>query len=62
MLDLQSPETFRAALEGLQTGVCIVDRDRKINYWNDAAESITGYRRHDVVGRFCGEILVIKAR
>jgi PAS domain S-box-containing protein len=61
MLDLQNPETFRAALEGLQTGVCIVDCDRKINYWNDGAESITGYLRQDVVGRFCGDILLIRS-
>lgn len=61
MLDLQNPETFRGALEGLQTGVCIVDRDRKINYWNDGAESITGYLRQDVVGRFCGDILLIRS-
>ncbi len=61
MLDLQNPETFRAALEGLQTGVCIVDLDRKINYWNDGAETITGYLRQDVVGRFCGDILLIRS-
>ena len=60
MLDLQNAEIFRAALESLQTGVCIVDRDRKISYWNDGAERITGYLRQDVVGRFCGDILLIK--
>lgn len=60
MLDLQNPEIFRAALESLPTGVCIVDRERKINFWNDGAEKITGYLRQDVVGRFCGEILLTK--
>jgi diguanylate cyclase (GGDEF)-like protein/PAS domain S-box-containing protein len=60
MLDLQNAEIFRAALESLQTGVCVVDRDRKIGFWNDGAERITGYLRQDVVGRFCGEILLIK--
>jgi diguanylate cyclase (GGDEF)-like protein/PAS domain S-box-containing protein len=60
MLDLQNAEIFRAALESLQTGVCIVDRNRKIRFWNDGAERITGYLRQDVVGRFCGEILLIK--
>ena len=61
MLDLQNPEIFRAALEGLQTGVCVVDRDRKINFWNEGAEKITGYLRQDVLGRFCGDILLIKS-
>jgi diguanylate cyclase (GGDEF)-like protein/PAS domain S-box-containing protein len=60
MLDLQNAEIFRAALEGLQTGVCVVDRDRKISFWNDGAEKITGYLRQDVLGRFCGDILLIK--
>ena len=60
MLDLQNAEIFCAALESLQTGVCMVDRNRKISFWNDGAERITGYLRQDVVGRFCGEILLIK--
>ncbi|MGD1102676.1 MAG: PAS domain-containing protein [Terriglobia bacterium] len=60
MLDLQNAEIFRAALESLQTGVCMVDRDRKISFWNDGAERITGYLRQDVLGRFCGEILLVK--
>jgi diguanylate cyclase (GGDEF)-like protein/PAS domain S-box-containing protein len=60
MLDLQKPEVFWAVLESLQTGVCIVDRDRKISFWNDGAEKITGYLRQEVVGRFCGEILLVK--
>lgn len=60
MLDLQSAELFRAALDSLQTAVCIVDRERKISFWNDGAEQITGYLRQDVLGHFCGEILLIK--
>ncbi|MFZ0962660.1 MAG: diguanylate cyclase [Terriglobia bacterium] len=59
MLDLQNAETLRAALESLQTGVCMVDQDRKICFWNDGAERITGYLRQDVLGRFCGELLLI---
>jgi diguanylate cyclase (GGDEF)-like protein/PAS domain S-box-containing protein len=60
MLDLQNAEIFRAALESMYSGVCVVDRDRKINFWNSGAERITGYLRQDVLGRFCGEILLIK--
>ena len=60
MLDLQNAEIFRAALESLQTGVCLVDRDRRISFWNEGAERITGYLRQDVLGRFCGEILLVK--
>lgn len=60
MLDLQNADIFRAVLESLQTGVCIVDRERKICFWNDGAEQITGYLRQEVVGRFCGEMLLVK--
>ena len=60
MLDLQNAEIFRAVLESLRTGVCMVDRDRMISLWNDGAEKITGYLRQDVLGRFCGEILLVK--
>jgi PAS domain-containing protein len=38
MLDLENPEVFRAVLESLKMGVCVVDRDRKIAIWNDGAE------------------------
>ena len=60
MLDLENAEVLRAVLESLQTGVCLVDRDRKISFWNDGAERITGYLRQDVLGRFCGGILLVK--
>jgi diguanylate cyclase (GGDEF)-like protein/PAS domain S-box-containing protein len=60
MLDLQNPEVLRAALEGLHTAVCLVDQDRRIRFWNDGAERITGHLRQDVLGRFCGDILLIR--
>ncbi|MFW5842227.1 MAG: diguanylate cyclase [Bacillota bacterium] len=31
----------------------IVDENRKILYWNDACEAITGYTKDDVVGHYC---------
>jgi diguanylate cyclase (GGDEF)-like protein/PAS domain S-box-containing protein len=60
MFDLQNAEIFRTVLESLHTGVCMVDRDRRVSFWNDGAERITGYLRQDVLGRFCGEILLIR--
>lgn len=55
---LESPEVFRAVLESLQTGVYLVDRDRRIAFWNDGAQRITGYLRHEVVGRCCRDSLL----
>ena len=47
------PEVFRAVLESLAIGVCLVDRDRTVFLWNDGAEKITGHLRQDVLGRAC---------
>jgi diguanylate cyclase (GGDEF)-like protein/PAS domain S-box-containing protein len=53
MSEFESPEIFRAALEALETGVYMVDRELRILFWNDGAEKITGYLRQEVVGAFC---------
>ena len=55
MTELQDPHIFRTVLDSLQTGVYLVGCDGKILFWNDGAERITGYRRHDVIGRSCRE-------
>jgi len=55
MSDIENVEVLRAVLDSLLTGVYLVDRDRKIRFWNQGAENITGYRRHDVVGHFSRE-------
>ena len=41
-----------------QDGVCFVDQERRITYWNSGAETLTGYLRHEVVGRRCPESLL----
>jgi diguanylate cyclase (GGDEF)-like protein len=49
----------RALLEQLIEGVCMVDRDHRILYWNGGAERITGYLAHEVVGQFShGDLLM----
>jgi len=34
-------------------GVYIVDKDRKIIFWNSGSESITGYKAEEVVNKYC---------
>ena len=51
-MDLLSP-TLKAILERLNDGVYFVDPQRNIQYWNAAAERITGYKAGQVVGEFC---------
>lgn len=57
--DFDDPEVLRAILESLQTGVYLVDRERRIVLWNAGAERITGYLRQDVLGRFCREDILV---
>lgn len=60
MQQLRDPDVYRAVLEKLQTGVYLIDREQKIQFWNDGAEHLTGYLRQDVVGRFLrANILVL---
>lgn len=49
---------YREALEQLSDGVYFVDRDRRITYWNAAAERLTGFRRDEVVGKRCADGLL----
>jgi diguanylate cyclase (GGDEF)-like protein/PAS domain S-box-containing protein len=47
------PESFRWLLDELFDGVYFVDRDRRITYWNRAAEQITGYSGDEILGCQC---------
>jgi diguanylate cyclase (GGDEF)-like protein/PAS domain S-box-containing protein len=46
-------DVCRNILESLLTGVCVVDMRKKIVFWSDGAERITGHLRHQVIGRSC---------
>jgi diguanylate cyclase (GGDEF)-like protein/PAS domain S-box-containing protein len=49
---------YRTVLESLPTGVYVVDSNRRILFWNDGAERITGYLRLEAIGRRCGDNLL----
>jgi diguanylate cyclase (GGDEF)-like protein/PAS domain S-box-containing protein len=44
---------WKTVLDNLHDGVCFVDRDRKISYWNKGAERITGFSGAEMVGSSC---------
>jgi len=46
-------QSFRLILDSIQDGIYVVDRDRRILYWNNGAERLSGYSSDDVVGRYC---------
>lgn len=52
---LAEPDAFRGMLDSLEDGVYLVDRRRRILFWNAAAERISGYEASEVVGRRCFE-------
>lgn len=52
---LGSDTVYQNILEQLTEGIYYVDTDRKITYWNKAAENITGYSKEEVIGRQCSE-------
>lgn len=45
-------------LDSLFDGVYFVDVNKRITYWNTAAERITGYSREDVIGNCCADNLL----
>jgi len=56
---LEDPNIFRSISDNLQIGLYLVDRDRRIVFWNREAERITGYMRHEVLGRLCRDGLLM---
>ncbi len=47
--------SYSRILDDLQEGLYLVDRDRVIQYWNKAAERISGFTADEVVGKTCSE-------
>jgi diguanylate cyclase (GGDEF)-like protein/PAS domain S-box-containing protein len=54
---MDSPE-FKDLLDGLSDGVYFVDVERRITYWNKAAENISGYSADEVLGNCCMDNLL----
>lgn len=59
MPELPDAEIFRAIVDQLDTAVYLVDRERKIMYWNRGAETVTGYLSQYVVGRTCRDNILV---
>ncbi len=46
-------------LDHLPMGVYFTDKERRIGYWNKAAECITGYAAPEVLGMYCHDNLLM---
>lgn len=53
MISFQDSDVCRNILESLPTGLCVVDLQKKIVFWSNGAERITGHLRHEVIGHCC---------
>jgi len=50
---------YKALIDNIFDGLYLVDKDRSIIYWNHVAETITGYRAEEVVGRRCRDNILV---
>ncbi|HEU0264294.1 MAG TPA: diguanylate cyclase [Geobacterales bacterium] len=50
---MHTDEFQQTILDNLHDAIYIVDQERKITFWNRAAERLTGYQRQEVLGTFC---------
>jgi diguanylate cyclase (GGDEF)-like protein/PAS domain S-box-containing protein len=59
MSPFDEPEVCRTILEDLPAGLCVVDTQKRIVFWSNGAERITGHLRHEVIGHSCvGETIL----
>jgi len=54
----QRNSVLASVLDSIFDGVYIVDPERRIIFWNRAAEEITGHRAKDVLGRCCHDTVL----
>ncbi|MBR5968754.1 MAG: GGDEF domain-containing protein [Lachnospiraceae bacterium] len=52
-MNLKLDDIYISIINNMQDGAYFVDRDRKILFWNKAAERITGYTADEIIGRDC---------
>ena len=50
--------SYERVVGNLHDGLYLVDRDRVITYWNKAAEKISGFTAHEVVGKSCSDNII----
>jgi two-component system cell cycle response regulator len=55
-LSFNMGELYLNILNTIHDGVHFVDKERRILFWNKAAENITGYAAEEVIGNICPEI------
>jgi diguanylate cyclase (GGDEF)-like protein/PAS domain S-box-containing protein len=57
-MQLNQPEA-KSILDQVSDGVYFVDRERRVTYWNEGAETITGFTSGEVLGTSCGDGILV---
>ena len=48
-------EYYKTLTDNLNQGIYFLDKDKKIIYWNQTAERITGYKAEEMIGKSCSD-------
>lgn len=51
--EMNPEDIYMAIISNMQDGAYFVDQNRKILFWNAAAERITGYSKEEIIGKDC---------
>jgi diguanylate cyclase (GGDEF)-like protein/PAS domain S-box-containing protein len=52
-------DLYKNLLDEVSDGVYLVNREKKITFWNKAAEELSGYTSAEVIGHCCSENLLV---
>ena len=55
---MKKEKLYLEIINVLKDGVYFVDQERRITFWNNAAEEITGYSRDEIVGVKCQDTML----
>lgn len=50
---------YKRILDHINVGIYFVDNNRKITYWNNGAEKLTGYNSAEVMGKRCSDNIFV---
>lgn len=59
MRENEKQKFYKSLLDNIHDGIYFVTYDRKITYWNNAAEKITGFAADEVMGKSCMDNILI---
>lgn len=55
---MNTQKIYESIIDNMASGAYFVDQERRILFWNRAAEEITGYRYDEIVGKSCPESML----